>query len=150
MAENNSTVTVDKDRNKAESNGVQKKTLTPLEAFEKVTPILQLQLELVIGSVSMKLWCKGVIPEEVHDKLFDNDYNGSNSRSNYFVTRLYKKIKKAEKKHPNNKEAKAIIKIVADALREDGALNDAADEISKLAERKVYRSVYNCIIFYRR
>lgn len=125
-----STVTDDKDRNK-ESNGVEKKRLSPLEAFEKVTPILQLQLELVISGVSMKLWSKGVIPEEIHDKLFDNEYNGSNSRSKYFVKRLYKKIKKAEKEHPNNKEAKAIIKIVADALREDSALNDAADEISK-------------------
>ena len=127
MAENNFMVTVD----------------TPLEAFEKVTPILQLQLEPVISSVSMKLWSKGVIPEEVHDKLFDNDYNGSNSRSNYFVTRLFKKIKNAEKEHPNNKEAaKAIIKIVADALREDSALNDAADKISKLAKK----SINQCII----
>ena len=116
MAEKSYSVTVDKDRSKESK----KKCMTPLEAFDSVTPNLKLQLELVIDGVSGKLMSEGVIPEKIHDQVFDKSYKGSNWRSQYFVRQLRWKIKEAEKESPqNNQKAKEIIQILADALRED-------------------------------
>ena len=102
-----------------------------LDVFDAVLPTMQMSLELSISEASTKLFARGVITEDIHDQIFDKTYKGSATRSKYLVTRVYKKIKKADKEDPSHKKAKEIIATFAGALREDAALAEAADAVGK-------------------
>ena len=102
-----------------------------IKAFERLLPKLKTNLEQVINPVATKLWAKGVIDETVHDQIFDTTYQGAATRSQYFMKRVYKKIKKAEKEDPSHQESKEIIKSLAEAVGEDSALSRLAETISK-------------------
>ena len=112
-------------------NEQETKVMNALEAFKSLEPSMRDMLELSINEFAQKLWGKGLIPDSVHELIFDEGAgNGSRIRSYNFLMSIYKKAYLANKKKLG--KHKEIINAVADIIGDDAALHDAAETLSKI------------------
>ena len=80
-------------------NEQESKVMNELEAFKSLEPSMENMLELSINEFAQKLWGKGLIPDSVHEIIFDKGAGkGSRIRSYNFLMSIYKKAYVAKKK----------------------------------------------------
>ena len=98
-------------------------------AFLKARPRLQLGLSSSIQTIALHCYAKGIIDSVVYEGMFEGDWDPENSRAQYFLNCIQKRLKVFE--DSNSVNAKKDIRTLASIVRKDSALEHIAKILGK-------------------
>ena len=98
-------------------------------AFLKARPRLQLGLSSSIQTIALHCYAKGIINSVVYEGMFEGDWDPENSRAQYFLNCIQKRLKVFE--DSNSVNAKKDIRTLASIVRKDSALEHIAKILGK-------------------